>query len=336
MAYLLVSGALAAPVRAQSPSAPSTIRLGGLAYVDYYYQITSSDPADEGRNGFTYRRLYLTADATLSNAFRARARLEARDSNLGERGPQPFVKDLYLTWDVGGGHALTMGVTSPPVFEISEAIWGYRAFEATLLDLSGIAASRDFGLRADGPLVPGGAVRYALMAGNDSGVFPEDDGRKRLYGRLEARPLERRDEQGRATEYLVLTLAGNYAGFERRVEVPDHEYVLGGLIGYVSGTWRAGIEGFLRVQDYGATHLTAVGASAFGSFAVVPSWSVVGRVDRLRDESRSETSYSTLGLLGVDYRPHPRVHLIPNVRLGRTDGEGRSDVLARFTLWFDF
>ena len=39
--------------------------------------LTSSDEEQEGENGFDYRRMYLTADYTLSEEFSGRARLEA-------------------------------------------------------------------------------------------------------------------------------------------------------------------------------------------------------------------------------------------------------------------
>jgi hypothetical protein len=56
-----------------------TVELGGRAYVDYFYNLSAltdaTGAAEEGLHGFRYRRLYLTADYTLSEKFSGRARL---------------------------------------------------------------------------------------------------------------------------------------------------------------------------------------------------------------------------------------------------------------------
>lgn len=311
--------ALARPAEAQEH-----VRLSGLAYLDAYYQIASPEAEAEGRHGFTARRLYLTADFRLSDAFSGRARLEANDASLNNAGLTPFVKDLYLTWNAGRGHALTFGIAPSPVFEIAEEVWGYRALEKTLLDRNGVASSRDFGLRADGPITPGGALSYAVMVGNNEGVLPEDDDFRRVYAQLALRP----------SEAFVVTLGGNVAGFE---DAPERRYVVNGLIGYAGEAWRAGVEGFLGIDDFDGRQARAGGVSAFGAVRLAERWALVARANRVEAQARSAlTEPSTLGLFGIDYRPHPQVHLLPSVEVVKLDAEDRAAALARATLWFSF
>lgn len=317
------------PALAQSP-----VQLSGLAYVDYYYRITSPAAATEGLNGFTYRRLYLTADGKISDAFSARARLEAADSNLGGKGPEPFVKDLYLNWNVGGGHSLRMGVTSPPAFEISEKVWGYRSLEKTIVDLNKVVSSREFGIRANGPLA-GDQVRYGLMVGNNEGVFPEEDKYKRVYGQLEFYP----------SANVTAALSANWAGYSGDRE---NDIAALALLGYVTDTWRIGVEGFYELNTFERLDsATSFGASLFGDYWFSDGWGLVGRVDRVQrergvfsDEPETISSLiqndATLGLAAVVYRPHAQVQLMPNVLVTKDDSQDTADLQGRFTLFFEF
>jgi hypothetical protein len=149
------------------------IKISGLAYLDYYYLLNSPVAGDEQANGFDYRRLYLTTDFVLSDDFGGRARLEASSSSTTSQGrPAPFVKDLYVRWKnaIGQGHDLTLGISPPPAFGVSEGFWGYRSLEKTILDRNAILSSRDFGLTLSGRFDRDGAVRYALMYGNNNSV----------------------------------------------------------------------------------------------------------------------------------------------------------------------
>jgi hypothetical protein len=314
------------PARAQSP-----VEISGQAFIDYYYQIVSPDAAEEGLNGFTYRRFRLTSDVQLTDAFSARLRLDAQASSFGDKGPQPFVKDLFLVWEVGGGHSLRIGVLPPPAFQITERIWVYRELEKTLLDVSGVVASRDVGLRANGPL-GSDRVRYGVMVGNNSEVFPEDDRYKRVYGQIEFFPTDR----------IIAAVASNWAAYEGPQEA---QFVVSGVAGYVADTWRVGAEGFYELGTFErGDDAVSVGGSLFADYWFTPSWGVVGRVDRVQREGLIDPeaapsfvgrTHSTLGIAAIVYSPNEHVRLVPNVLLAKDDG-GTADLVGRFTVRFDF
>lgn len=330
LACTLLGGLLVGSVR--PAAAQRTVKIGGQSFIDYYYQIASPDADEEGLNGFTYRRFRLTADAKLSDAFSARARLDAEAGTFGPKGPQPYVKDLYLQWKIGGGHSLRMGVTPPPAFQVAEDVWVYRGLEKTLLDLNKVVSSRDFGLRANGPL-GSDRVRYGVMVGNNSTVFPEDDEYKRVYGQIEFYP----------NEHVIAAIASNWAAYSG---ARDDQLVFSAVAGYMTDRWRIGTEAFFERSTFErADDAISFGGSLFGDLWFTPEWGVVGRVDRVEREGLVEPeggapfvqrAYGTLGLAAVVYSPIEDVRLMPNVLVTKADDVDRADVVGRFTARFDF
>ncbi len=300
------------------------VDLGAQVFMDYYYNLSSSSEEAEGLHGFTYRRLNLTTDFTLTEEFRGRARLEASDATTGAKGPVPFVKDLSLTWKYVGDHSATIGVTPPPAFELTERIWGYRSLEKTILDFQGIVASRDFGIRFDGPIVSTGIVRYAVMLANNSATSPETDAYKRVYGTLSAHP----------TETLSFLVGADHAGFG---DARKSSTRVSAFAGYASERFRLGAEGFYSALVLeNESRFDHVGVSLFGSFRVDPRWELTARVDRSREEMPGDERFDTFVLGGVSYRPNEFVRLIPNVWFYKVDEIDDAEVTGRFTVSVDF
>ena len=324
-------------VGSQQVQAQDPIEISGTSFGDYYYVLSSPSEDEEDRNGFTFRRLYLTADYLLGSGFSGRARLEAGNSNVGSRGMEPFVKDLYLRWRSNGGHSIRLGIIPIPHWGTSEDVWAYRSLEQTVLDLFGVASSRDMGIRVDGPLM-GDRLGYSVMVGNNNGTRPEDDEGKRFYGQLQSRPLES----------LVVTAGFDYAGY---VDERDDGLTLHLFAGYDLGSATVGVEPFWNRIDYspmfvdpGGTisTVTTSGISLFAHAAVAPSWRVIGRVDLAEvvvdaaavgaDDSSVAT---TFGLAAVSYSPTPNVQLMPNVWIQSTQ-DSDAEVLGRFTFAYSF
>lgn len=335
---LLLIGVLCAVAR---PASAQTVDVGGRIYMDYYYLFSEPSETIEGRHGFTFRRLYLTTDFRLSEAFSGRARLEANEGLITGGEVLPYVKDLYLTWESDGGHAITGGITQPPVFNISSAVWGYRSLDKTLLNLNDVAPSRDFGIRIDGPLTETGWLRYAVMYANNNGRLPEDNRGKRLYGQLEAYPTER----------LVFTVGADYGGyFENNIETG---WEANALAAYVAPTYRVGVEGYWQRHEVAQrlnpridpTHPDEWGVSLFGVVRLAEDWEAVARVDRAQREVLRETIeapgslHRTYALLGLAFRPQDQVRLIPNLRYlddEPASGEVDPHLQSRLTLHVDF
>lgn len=308
---------------------PASVDVGGLAYLDYTYIVADPDPDLEGSNTFDYRRVYLTADATLDEAFDARVRLEARGNSLSpERRPSPFVKDVWLRWRyTDSGHSARLGVQPPPFFEVVERVWGYRSLDQTIDDRAPLRDSRDFGLRLDGPVVP--HVRYGVMVGNGNGLRPEEAGDvgKVYYAQLVY-----------SNGVLRSTLSANLASETPRGEPTETNVVTAAFVGAVTERFHGGAEVFYTrttVDAPGAADADGFGLSAFGSVDITAKTSIVARYDHLDPVAQRQGLDEEYALLAFAYRPGPSVELMPNVVITSPEGMD-STVTGRLTAFVTF
>lgn len=333
-----------------------TVNVGGLGYVDYFYRFGDDDetalwqkPKDnlwdsdrdatvnDAFHGFTYRRLYLTTDAAISERFRVRFRLEASDSKVGSGGPAPFVKDMWIDWKYTDDHSARLGVMPPPAFQFSEGVWGYRSLEKTVLDLQGVNSSRDFGIRFDGPVpVRGDLVRYAVMLANGNGNRADDDKYKKGYAQLSIHPSDK----------LVFSAGADYEKYlddfviEGDIDLsrPYRKMRTSVFGGYEGDVVRFGLEAFLYAlkleeeQTYTARSENAAGftgtssyeplnrlsgISVFGSIRLNPLVEFVGRLDLTGNDGEFGPIDPLLNemfvLAGMAFAPHENVRIIPNL-----------------------
>ncbi len=337
-----------------------TVKVGGLAYVDYFYRLGDDDESalwqkpkdnlwdsdrDETVNdafhGFTYRKVYLTTDATISENFKARFRLEANDKHAGSKGPIPFVKDMWVDWNYTGNHSARVGVMPPPVFQLSEHVWGFRSLEKTIIDVQGVNSSRDFGIRFDGPIpIRNGLVRYAVMLANGSGNRAEHDKNKRGYAQISIHPSDK----------LVFSVNADYGKYLNEYNLdgeifrspPYREVRTAVFGGYEGDVARFGVEAFLyelkreeeeqtrtvrRENEAGYIEISTfepfnrlIGISVFGSIKVNPLVEFVGRLDLTKNngefgeiDSSGPVLNETLVVAGVAFTPNEHVRIIPNL-----------------------
>jgi hypothetical protein len=304
-----IATAIATTVQVQ---AQDTVRLSGLAFLDYSY--VADDPGDAtGDNGFGYRRLYLTSDFMAGEDIRFRARIEAAD------GKDPFIKDLSLRWRnaLADGHDLYIGVTAPPAFETSEDFFGYRSLEKTIMDRNRIVSSRDFGVGLRGRLTRGGALRYAVMIGNNNGVKQETDRHKRLYGQLSYQ----------SREQLTVTVGGDFASM-----ADGQATNLNGFIGYRDDRFRIGLEGYTNEREEDdLPDLERTGVSAMLALAVTPVTELVARYDVYEADSES----GRFALFGVAMTAREGIRIIPNVLIDEAPGTDGATITARITAHID-
>ena len=313
--------------------AQPTVDLGGTAFLDYSYVIDSFDEEEVGYNTFDYRRIYLTADYTISESFDGRVRLEAAGRSTTAQGrPAPFVKDLYLRWNdvFGEGHRLTFGVQSPPLFDLSESTWGYRSLEKTIIDRVKVSDSRDMGLRADGPILPNRALRYSLMVGNGNGVQPEPELEtgKHVYGQLQIFP----------GETVRASIGTDYKIFDGEDDSREGTAKVSAFVGAVTDRFRAGVEGFYLYTTYDdpmAPNDDGVGISVFGAVNFSERTSAVARYDYVDDDAGRSGVDENYGLVAFVYRPDPHVELMPNLFIDDFDGSAPV-ITGRFTVHVRF
>ena len=314
--------------------AQPSVDIGGLAYIDYSYVISSFDEAEEGYNTFDYRRVYLTTDFTLSDEFSGRVRLEAQGRSTTAQGrPAPFIKDAYLTWSdaIATGHDFRLGVQPPPLFQVSERVWGYRSLDKTVMDRVKANDSRDFGITTSGQLVPGGSVGYALMFANGNGVRPEQEGEsgKHLYAQVQG-----------ATGDIRVSAGTDYKFFDGEDDTRDRALRLSGFLGMVNERFHGGVEGYYVRTSFDNPEtsrgpLRGAGISAFAAVNLSERTSVVARYDFVDDNAGTVGLDEHFGLAAFVFRPHTHVELMPNVVVSKFE-DADAEVTGRFTVHVRF
>jgi len=305
---------------------------------DYYWMALNHDPELQGHNGFWLRRIYLTYDHQISEAFSSRVRLgmEHAGDFSTDREMFPFVKDAYLKWE-NSRHEIYVGISPTPVWELVEEVWEYRHVEKTVLDLQGFASSRDFGVAVMGSIDPGEKLSYHFMVGNGNSTRPELDRGKKFMLSL-------------SYQFTDQVLAEIYGDFNGRADGRDI-FTTQAFVAYHTEAWAVGAQYVFhrRMNIPGIGDRSFDMISLFSRFNILDSTKGFLRVDHLFDPNPygseiayipfSERAESTFLLGGVDLKLHQDVHLLPNIGTviyGKDESGIRPgiDLIPRLTLMF--
>ena len=315
-------------------------KFSGIAFGDYFYIAANHADSLEGQNGFWIRRLYFTVDQTIAPQWDMRFRLEASspgDFSGSATSMTPFVKDAYLRWQPGS-HAILIGISPSPTWEVVEEVWGFRPVEKTPLDLQRMGSAREFGISIKGSIGQGKTVRYHAMVGNGAAEKSETDKYKKLLGSIGFYP----------TGQIVLE---GGADFEPRKGHFDR-FTLQGFAAYRAEDFRIGAllahqsrQNGIDAQGNRNDNVMLNVGSIFVAGSVLPRVWLLGRIDRVFDPNPDAAKIpyipfaggtkSTLLLGGVDYSPADNVHLIPNLEIVTYDGPD-TDVIGKFTFSYQW
>ncbi|MBZ0199039.1 MAG: hypothetical protein K8H86_04165, partial [Ignavibacteriaceae bacterium] len=330
--------------------AQDKVKISGAAFGDYFYNIENSSIAKKDLNGFQFRRIFFTTDFAVADNFDSRFRLEAdQSSNSLTTGGKlgVMVKDAYLKWKgIFDGSDLVMGISPTPAFDASEAAWGYRTLEKTILDLDGIVSSRDFGIDLKGKLTGSGSVNYWVKIANNSGNAPETDKYKRIYGLLKFKL----SENLQATVYADFTFkADKLDAFDNQGK-SNNQVVGSAFLGYKQNEdFSIGVEAFATTIQNNFTksaaealqNQTGIGFSVWGWGALSETIKLVGRFDNYDPNSNYDADGTSFFMAGVDYKAAKNVSVIPNVQFFNyqakdASGKTKKDLTARVTLAYTF
>jgi hypothetical protein len=337
-------------------------RISGYMFGDYFYNV-SRDPnlntlknvankGEEGVNGVQLRRIYFTYDYNISSRFTTRFRLEAdQEANASNGKIGVFVKDAYLKWkDVFNGSDLLFGIQPTPAFEVSEAYWGNRFLEKTIMDLRGVVSSRDLAVSLTGRLDPEGQLKYTLMLGNGSGNKPETDKYNRYYAMLQYSPVQN----------LALTFHTDLRTAPPVLDPATLREFNGNIMNYsifagykIKNLFSVGAEGFTMVENNKLPientseklfeDCRGLGVSLFGTVFFSEKLSSALRYDYLDPNIDPEYKSDKRGfiLASINIKPDEKVIVSPNIIIETyeklSDGTSiKSSVTPRFTLFYSF
>jgi hypothetical protein len=353
-------------------------KFGGYMFGDYFYNVARDtafrranlpNAAVNGQKdlqAFQIRRIYFTYDNDISENFATRFRLES-DLTAGSKETDAnnkvtvFVKDAFLTWkNIFEGSNLIFGLQPTSAFDISEAAWGYRSLEKTIMDLRGVIPSRELGVSLKGKLIESGAINYwATIANNTgtsnpNGVVADVDKFKRYSVNLQFKP----------TDQFQITAYGSYlarpnTNLAGSTTVPPASVTNGTLTtalfaGYAEkDKYSIGVEGFLASTANGMTNSSvtpstmkaanAMGISVFGWANVSTDLAIVGRYDYFdpNTDGNVKGDLRNYFLAGLSYKPDKNVAITPNVQIETYQAvpNGRSidaSVTGRLTFYYVF
>jgi hypothetical protein len=347
-------------------------KFSGYMFGDYYYNVMrdanigssniASPAGTTAFQAFQLRRMYFTYDNDISEQFTTRFRLEADQAANASNGKiGTFVKDAYLKWkNIFSGSDLIFGIQPPPAYEVSEAAWGYRSLEKTIMDLRGIVSSRDQGISLHGKITNDGMFNYWVMFGNNSANSPETDKYKRYYAHIQIKPTI--NFQG--TLYVDYKDMPDILNSYTKSTVGNSAVTTALFLGYSEPfSYNIGVEAFLQsasnaLKDTLARSYSSkstMGFSVFGSYNVLPELAIVARYDNFNpstdDKGKDPVAVTAAVantnlsrdyvIVGLSWKVDKNVSIMPNVlyETYETPKGGKSidaSTTARLTVYYVF
>ncbi|UCE19804.1 MAG: hypothetical protein JSV84_05545 [Gemmatimonadota bacterium] len=310
----------------RSVSFAGTSQIKGHMFGDYLYNVANHDKREENFNEFQFRRIYFTFENQLHDNMKVRLRLESETEKTNSSGLiSPYVKDAYLEWsNLFRGHKVVFGLSSPPTWELSEAIWGYRSIEKTIMDFRKIRSSREMGLGLKGAFDLNSKYNHHFMIGNGKGYKGPDDDKYKLF----------------MYSFWVVPVDGltlqAYVDYQRKEMSPKvNDIVYKGFCAYETPQFSVGVEGFQQSLKNDVVDSKNVGISLFASAIPIlgSKFKVFGRFDYWDPDTESDDDEENLIIGGWDFIPINDVHVMPNI-VARTYAEEdkNSDITARITV----
>ncbi|MFQ5570335.1 MAG: porin [Rhodothermales bacterium] len=322
-----------------SPAWSQGTKISGYMFGDFYYVASNHNEDLEERNGFWFRRIYLTFDQKIADNWSVRLRGEmSQPGDFTTKAKMtPVVKDAYLKWS-NGQHEVYIALSSTPTWGLVEKIWGYRSVEKTPLDLYKFGSSRDIGLAAKGKLDQDGKVKYHVMVGNGSSNSSENNKGKKAMLSLAFAPAS------------GVTLEA-YTDYEARPGETDR-YTFQGALFYQQKAGRVGVQ-FARqirqVEDADNAEFDVL--SVFGAVKLNEHLHAFARFDHQfqPNPSGEKVAYipfskeaeANFVVGGLDYAVTDKIHFMPNVEAifyGDVEGGEKptTDVIPRLTFYYKF
>lgn len=357
-------------------------KFSGYMFGDYYYNVyrdanigssnIASPAGTTAYQAFQFRRIYFTYDNDISDQFTTRFRLEADQGAATSTVAQNdaltggkigvFVKDAYLKWkNIFSGSDVLFGVQPTPAYDVSEAAWGYRSLEKTIMDLRGTVDSRDMGLSLKGKITNDGMLNYWLMLGNGAGTAkPESDKYKRYYAHIQLKP----STNLQATLYVDYKDVANILNSYTKSYVDNGAVTTALFIGYSEPfSYNIGVEAFLQstsnalkdtvTKSYSSK--STMGFSVFGSINIIPELAIVARYDNFNpstDDKGKDPVAVTASvangnlsrnyvIAGLSWKVDKNVSIMPNIlyETYETPKGGKAidaSTTARLTVYYVF
>ncbi len=254
-------------------------KVGGRLFTD----VTSIDAKTNGVKtatsgvGIDVKRAYLAIDHKFDDIWSANVTTDFQ--YVGNDGvTNVYIKKAYVQAKLSDALVFRAGSADLPWVPFVEGLYGYRFLENTLTDRLKFGTSADWGVNANGKA--GDLLNYSVSVVNGGGYKnPTRTDSMDVEGRIGFMPVN------------GLTVAGGFYSGKRGMKVqggvatPNTASRFDGLVAYVKGGLRAGVE-YFTAKDWNNVTTTADnkadGFSVWGSYDFSPMWGVFARADQAK------------------------------------------------------
>jgi hypothetical protein len=328
---------------AQTPLPPPEWRFE--TFGDYAYKINgdslSQDLQYSGQardfQAFQIRRALLGVTFPFSKDLALSAAIEHNDRiTLGGGQFGLFLKTAFLQWkNILPKSTLQLGLMPTPTWlaGMSERVWGFRGVEKTISDMRNLGIATDLGIALRGNAGENNELGYMAMVANGSSIRAEADKYKKYYAMVNYRFIDN----------LVAEL---YADYEDRSSI-KYKRTLKGILAWDSKHFTVGVEAVNQLDHCNCPpnlEKNRVGISTFARAPLMedPSLVAFARFDNWDLDTRYPDQGFTENFItaGLDLKPHPTIHLIPNIWVNtygsKQNGIDAPDpqLAARLTFWY--
>lgn len=300
-------------------------QIHGYLVTFYNHDITSYGLlTNDQQNAFHLKRIYLTTQHDISERFSLQVTLEANANNIGTSGNfEPYIKYAYLKWkNIIPYGDIYIGLSQSPVWARVEKLWSYWSVEKTMLDIHSLGHPCDFGLALKGKVNEKGTMAYHFMVGNGKGHKPETDQYKKFYSSI--------------VFYPISSFFGEIvADYEKRSSTSSVKtYKV--AFGFKKSNFTVGLE-MVRRYESSPTEFYRQGISLFTHKQITQQLTLLARFDHYNPNTDDDLLSEELWILGVDYRPNEKVHIIPNVWMKTYKNDQlEPDLVGKMTFHFIF
>ncbi len=302
-----VGVAIAAFAKGSEAQGP-TLKVGGLVYAQYSYQI--SDTIGRGNN-FDLTRAYVNVRGSFDHGVATRVTTDiyrAANGSLDLR-----LKYAYVAWTPESSPVtLKFGQIHTPWLDWVEALWGYRLQSPMAIERAGYITSSDLGFGVDGSWGGEKLNAQAVVVNGEGYHGTPGDRRKDFEARASYRVLATDDATRvgglRLTGYAQL---GAYTGGGARDR-------FAGMVSYrSSGLTLAGEYAVTRDAQGDVAAVDGRVLSAFGVLRLPESpFQVIGRVDVVDPDVDHPSDGHTVVIGGVSYQLAPNVLVLADLDHG--------------------
>lgn len=309
-------------------------------FMDYFYKVHQGENSygtaqytgvKKNFANFDVRRVFLGYNYDFSPSFTGEILL-SYEGNLDGSGNRGFLlKVADIKWkNIYPNADLVVGLQFTPTFvPLTEKIWGYRSIEKSLSDKNRISPPTDVGIGIQASFDDEKNYGYNLLYANGAGTKPETDKYKKIYGDLWGKFLDKK---------IIIDI---YGDLNQLREIPQIVYTtVKFFAAYQTPALTLGVEAFTQFQTNSVDVSTSslieyfddaklFGISAFIRGEIIENClNFFARYDGFDPNQNFDPNlfYYTAGYYpakehfvtaGLDYTPHPSVHIMPNIWYNR-------------------